>query len=96
MSATHTPGPWHRNIKPASRYPTVFAGRNTHVCVVTTRGLPDDEIEANIQLIAAAPDLLAALRDMIEPHERGWKVTDWDIRCDAARAAIARATPSAT
>ena len=56
-----TPGPWNRNIKPASRYPTVFAGRNTHVAMVVARGLPEEEIEANCNLIAAAPDLLAAL-----------------------------------
>jgi hypothetical protein len=62
MKTTHTPGPWGRNIKPATKYPVIFAGRNTHVAMVDTR-LPADEVEANIRLIAAAPDLLAALRD---------------------------------
>ena len=62
MNTKHTPGPWHRNIKPASHYPTIFAGRNTHVAVVQTRGLPEPEQEANTYLIAAAPDLLAALK----------------------------------
>jgi hypothetical protein len=62
MSTHHTLGPWGRNIKPASRYPVIFAGRNTHVAQVITKGLPESECEANADLIAAAPELLAALR----------------------------------
>lgn len=69
--AAHTPGPWHRNIKPASKYPVVWAGRNTHVAMVV-RGapprsgsgetMPDAEMEANIDLIAAAPEMYEALK----------------------------------
>lgn len=51
----HTRGPWSRNIKPASRYPTIFAGRNTHVAVAKTSGLTEEEIEANVSLISTAP-----------------------------------------
>lgn len=71
MPNKHTPGPWHRSIKPARKYPTVWAGRNKHVAAVVP-GAPygsgngadmsDEELEANIDLIAAAPDLLEALR----------------------------------
>lgn len=57
----HTPGPWHRNIPPARKYCVVFSGRNTHVAAVKSDGLTDSEIEANCNLIAAAPDLLEAL-----------------------------------
>jgi hypothetical protein len=62
----HTPGPWHRNIKPASKYPVIWAGRNTHVAVLADGArhggsLPEEEQEANINLIAAAPELLEAL-----------------------------------
>jgi hypothetical protein len=60
MNTKHTPGPWSRNIKPAAKYCTIFAGRNTHVAHVAN-GLPDEQIEANCNLIAAAPELLAAL-----------------------------------
>ena len=35
IKTSHTPGPWHRNIPPATKYNTVFAGRNTHVCHMT-------------------------------------------------------------
>lgn len=60
MNAKHTPGPWSRNIKPAIKYCTIFAGRNTHVAHLAN-GLPEDEVEANCNLITAAPELLAAL-----------------------------------
>lgn len=94
MSTPHTPGPWGRNIKPASRYPVVFAGRNTHVAMVITKRLTDEVVEANCDLIAAAPDLLAALLDC-EARLRFIASTDkWGVQreCVNARAAIAKAT----
>ena len=96
-AAKHTPGPWSRNIKPASKYCTIFAGQSTHVAVVCTQGLTEDEIEANTDLIAAAPDLLAALKwamDYISLHEgRNDKHAFCVNNClhKQARAAIARA-----
>jgi hypothetical protein len=61
----HTPGPWGRNIRPVSKYPIVYAGRNTHIARVITDGLEEAEAEANADLIAAAPDLLEALRGIL-------------------------------
>lgn len=67
MSAPkHTPGPWNRNIKPAKKYATIYAGRNTHVCHLSVSGLTDEEIEGNCNLIAAAPDLLNALQGVMD------------------------------
>lgn len=62
-----TPGPWHRNIRANGKYPVIFAGRNTHVAVAKQMETPE-ETEANIDLIAAAPDLLAALEANHEHH----------------------------
>ena len=62
----HTAGPWHQNIRPASKYPVIFAGRNKHVARVITDGLSEDEQEANCRLIAAAPELLGALKAVLE------------------------------
>ena len=62
---THTPGPWHRNIKPARKYGVIFAGRNTHVARLAVEGLADDEIEANCDLITAAPEMLDTLRMLL-------------------------------
>jgi len=61
MSGNYTKGGWSRNIKPASKYPVIFAGRNTHVAEVLTDGLSAEEIEGNCDLVSAAPDLFEAL-----------------------------------
>lgn len=62
----YTAGPWGRNIPPASKYPIIYAGRSTHVAQVITRGLPEAEAEANAGLIAAAPELLSAIVDLLD------------------------------
>lgn len=67
----HTPGPWKRNIKPATKYNVVWSGRNRHVAKVEVEILPEEEIEANINLIVAAPDLLAVCeraKKLLEPE----------------------------
>ena len=43
------------------------------------------------RLKAINAELLSALEGLLLPHEQGWKVTDWDLRRDQARAAIAKA-----
>lgn len=60
----HTPGPWHRNVKPAAHYPVIFAGwaGKSVMTAVADSAIPEAEAEANHQLITAAPDLLEALR----------------------------------
>ena len=85
MNAKHTPGPWHRNIRANGKYPTVFAGRNQHVAVVKQQGDPS-ETEANIDLVAAAPELLAALQKAVR---FGGLFPDLK---EEAEAAIAKAT----
>lgn len=89
---SHTPGPWHRNIKPATRYNTVWAGRNTHVLRVVVDGLSEGEVEANICLASAAPELLAAAQAFVKPFE-GIEMVKGNA-VDLARAAIAKATGS--
>jgi hypothetical protein len=95
MSTQHTPGPW--KVKAGSN--AVLAGRKqicSHVnaaSVLPVNIVQDYEIAtANARLIAAAPDLLEALKDIVE---------FWDsiVPTDAvnqmhinARAAIAKAT----
>jgi hypothetical protein len=58
-TVSHTLGPWKRNIKPATKFPIVYAGRNTHVAQVSSMGLDPETVEANLCLIMAAPDLYA-------------------------------------
>ena len=98
MTAMHTPGPWQAIETPeADRDGTndwrVLDERG--LIIAEFGGLTDIDRERAI-LIASAPDLLRqrnalllALRGMMVPHEKGWKVTDWTLRLADARAAIA-------
>ncbi len=98
MSGQHTPGPWHRNIPPATKYNTVWSGRNTHVAHVKA-DLAPEEVEANICLIAAAPDLLLTLAEIAAKADLAANACDNEGRASGfrilaadARAAIAKAT----
>lgn len=44
------------------------------------------------QAVNAYYDLVVALEDLLRPLEHGWRVDDMDLRIDAARAALAKAT----
>ena len=71
MSA-HTPGPWCvRNIPTGQRYigPSADGSAPTVACVLLRANVPDDRLAADARLIAAAPDLLAALRTALTQLE---------------------------
>ncbi|HYG84547.1 MAG TPA: hypothetical protein VD907_06765 [Verrucomicrobiae bacterium] len=69
MEKKHTPGPWHRNVPPATKYPTIFSGINTHVSRVVVDGLSPEEVDANASLIACAPEMLEMLNQLAEELE---------------------------
>lgn len=96
MSAAFTPGPW------------VATGNGIHKghrCVALTHMEPKEQRDADARLIAAAPDLLAALTRLCrafptdaDMKEAGWEGPEIEEGCnayDAARAAIAKATEAA-
>lgn len=100
--STHAPGPWSRD-----KYGTVVDA-NGHTILVSGVGLAGgrnrddkDEVFANTQLLAAALDLLEALKGLVMVNEAWNRAVDgivgkpptWsDSYLDAARAAIAKAT----
>lgn len=97
---THTPGPWRVDNRDGD--PRIRCER--YCIALVTGGLDDDgEVEpvryANAHLIAAAPELLKALKQIVE-HEQidgtGIRYTfDWHSPFgQAARAAIAKAEGS--
>lgn len=104
MSAKHTPGPWllsDRNVTPlnVSTHATVAHVGDYRIGVETgvpggnyRDGLLGDKL-ADAALIAAAPDLLAALRMLVSRcHERRWPLESEDTApLNAARAAITKA-----
>jgi hypothetical protein len=88
--SNHTPGPWHRNIRANGKYPVIFAGRNHHVAQACQQK-DGEETEANISLIAAAPDLLEALQWAVDQFEDDLD-PDHQAALAACHSAIAKAT----
>lgn len=96
MSNKHTPGPW-AHINPDGftvRHPQVYSDTGP-VCNVTWLGDGRiDELRANARIIAAAPDLLEALQEIVAAADgEGWAQLDATLA--NARAAITKATGGA-
>jgi hypothetical protein len=84
----HTPGPWTVHTNFATATYTVFDADGNY-------GETDaDTLTANAALIAAAPDLLAALRQWAEYAEQNGGNEAYSFNA-ATRAAISRATGGA-
>lgn len=86
----HAPGPWEVKHGKYCMYVECAKGYP-----VTSDGRPD--VEANLRLIAAAPELLEALEPFANLTVEGMPVDDatypaFAARIAAARAAIAKAT----
>lgn len=93
MKTAHTLGPWFTKRE---GFLTVYVEARLRAGVIQevaacgpTEAGPEQQ-EANARLIAAAPDLLAALQGVLRVADRA---TD---EFDAARAAIAKATGEAS
>ena len=96
----HTPGPWRYD----QSHPQVVEGRDNGglwVRRALAYGHTESEVDANARLIAAAPDLLAALRDVSRQLEaykefaEQWFTDgvpeDWRGRCACANAELDKA-----
>ena len=108
MSA-HTPGPWigagpsFGDLLPRYRTEIVTEWEDEDGEVCSICELPfahhDDENEANARLIAAAPDLLAALRVLLRDVEAVDAVADYGLELQSgmyqAHKAIVKATGGA-
>ena len=88
---THTKGPWMVSSNMVFRErPTGFAGDFICECYGPDERARDED-RANAQLIAAAPDLLEALADLVEKFGCGTAIElDCEL-CSAARKAIEKA-----
>lgn len=100
MITTHTPGPWavskrgcdqfqtHAIIEAANDFPRVAV-----ICSGESANDPPhfsrDEAEANARLIAAAPEMLAALKRLCSDPAT-YDASDIRICCDSHSDAIAR------
>ena len=87
----HTPGPWRIGTAPPNGEQAIGTIRGMMVAVATTGVGMEKETLANARLIAAAPELLEALRGMLEVFGDEFGIGSSET-CDAARAAIAKST----
>lgn len=81
----HTPGPWFRNIRAGGHYPVIYAGpKGDHVHVATACQMATpEETEANIDLIAAAPEMLEALKAALATLKSAGIQKDVRQQCEA-------------
>lgn len=63
QAVEHTPGPWHIGMKPG---PMIYGTKGEQIADMKADLLMDGEREANALLIAAAPELLEALKYLLE------------------------------
>ena len=91
----HTKEPWsYIRSSAAGRYIVSAENMPLDICVLSNRDKSAAEIQANARLIAAAPELLEALRQMVSIvaiHSRATKNNFAWAEMDEARAAIAKA-----
>lgn len=100
---THTPGPWTaEHTKRGGRpWGLAIVSRDRQPVVEQTSGYPPlPDIEADFSLIAAAPDTLQMLKNMVEGIVAAREASHWSADqkqawlnglVDAARAAITKA-----
>lgn len=94
----HTPGPWRQFEHNGN---VMVCAGPSHLATVAIGGAMDESSDrANARLIAAAPELLDALRTILEyaecyddagPRAAGWQSAELRADIEAARAAIAKA-----
>jgi hypothetical protein len=98
-TAQHTPGPWHLNEKLSRHNTALIYGPDDYLIADAGRiqKRSENETKANAALIAAAPDLLAALKLANEVMNDHFGITDNDEGGNGAhdiiRGAIKKAQP---
>jgi len=65
----HTPGPWHVDAGDY-KYHIYYSREQSDHYFAEVDGNDDDEAKANARLIAAAPDLLRALKHAVRWHDQ--------------------------
>jgi hypothetical protein len=88
----HTPGPWTVDGQTLPQNLQISSPDGI-VTVIDSEAFADT-IEANARLIAAAPDLLAVLRDLSDAYQKHFDAMPvaWQTYDNMVSAAIARAT----
>lgn len=86
----HTQGEWKHTIeKDGMLINDVIKNKNQYLATIHVTG-PEEEWKANAKLIAAAPDLLDALNQLMHVYETKGQLLAFDV--NIARQAIEKAT----
>lgn len=93
MSTKHTPGPWMIFENGDIGSAAVRTPEHTVIKSGTVKGATIGEAMANAQLIAAAPDMLQRLRDIVAAYEVG-SASALEVYITDTRALIAKAVQS--
>jgi hypothetical protein len=88
--AGHTPGPW--KAAGWERTAVIAASGDTICAAAGAKGAELGELKANARLIAAAPAMLEALRDLLPIAEKHAATSYGADACRIARDTIATAT----
>ncbi len=93
----HTPGPWVSHNDNNSEYMDIDSKsgkRISSVLIISDEDLQEDE--ANAKLIAAAPELLSAIQNLLSSYQADFEITCSKLNeteaVKIARAAIKKAT----
>ena len=89
----HTQGPWTVDGAVATENLDVL-GEGGRVAMLDCDDIDADTLEANARLIAAAPELLTALQDIVDAYQNHFDAMPvaWQTYDNIARAAITKAT----
>jgi hypothetical protein len=92
MTPKHTPGPWWvQRFKEGTLAVYGPYSKTKDILDFGTRNYPATITDADLSLILAAPDLLAALRALVEFADNGTPIQPGAAVVDDARAVIAKA-----
>lgn len=88
MNTKHTPAPW--TVNPKAKTNIRHGNLTIANCSSTHDGSRAEEEIANAKLIAAAPELLEALEELMKVYERNGQLLSFDV--NIARKAIKKST----
>ena len=88
MNTKHTPAPW--TVNPKAKTNIRHGNLTIANCSSTHDGSREEEEIANAKLIAAAPELLGALEELMKVYEQNGQLLSFDV--NIARKAIKKAT----
>ena len=92
----HTPGPWKAHTLPNGSHHIIADHWNASIATTMYPDSGSEGREANARLIAAAPDLLAALKAIHACHRAFSNTENWTALDDEARSAAESAINKAT